>query len=80
MPTRACNWGCPRIAQQITLSFGTEINKDVVRRVLATYYHPEPNAGGPSWLTFIGHMKDSLWSVDLFGVNLLYYEPIGFSS
>jgi len=22
--------------------------------------------GGPSWLTFIGHMKDSLWSVDLF--------------
>ena len=21
---------------------------------------------GPSWLTFIGHMKDSLWSVDLF--------------
>ncbi len=22
--------------------------------------------GGPSWLTFIGHLKDSLWSVDLF--------------
>jgi hypothetical protein len=22
--------------------------------------------GGPSWLTFLGHMKDSLWSVDLF--------------
>ena len=21
---------------------------------------------GPSWLTFIGHTKDSLWSVDLF--------------
>ena len=22
--------------------------------------------GGPSWLTFIGHMKDSLWSLDMF--------------
>src|ERR1700692_4391134 len=22
--------------------------------------------GGPSWLTFLGHMKDSLWSCDLF--------------
>jgi hypothetical protein len=21
---------------------------------------------GPSWLSFIGHIKDSLWSVDLF--------------
>ncbi len=22
--------------------------------------------GGPSWLTFLGHSKDSLWSIDLF--------------
>jgi transposase InsO family protein len=43
-----------------------EIDKDVVRRVLARHYRPEPGGGGPSWLTFIGHMKDSLWSVDLF--------------
>jgi putative transposase len=21
---------------------------------------------GPSWLSFIGHLKDSLWSIDLF--------------
>jgi putative transposase len=55
-----------RIAQQITLTFGIEINKDVVRRVLGTHYHPELNSGGPSWLTSIAHMKDSLWSVDLF--------------
>jgi putative transposase len=40
--------------------------KDVVRRVLANHHHPELNTGGPSWLTIIGHMKDSLWSVDLF--------------
>ena len=44
-----------------------DINKDIVRRILAKYYYPPPdNGGGPSWLTFIGHMKDSLWSVDLF--------------
>lgn len=60
------SWGCPRIAQQIALAFGVDMDKDVVRRVLAAHYRPEPNSGGPSWLTFIGHMKDSLWSCDLF--------------
>ena len=25
-----------------------------------------PSSDGPSWLTFLGHMKDSLWSLDLF--------------
>lgn len=25
-----------------------------------------PFGDGPSWLTFLGHMKDSLWSIDLF--------------
>jgi len=39
---------------------------DVVRRVLATHYRPSSSDGGPSWLSFLGHMKDSLWSVDLF--------------
>src|SRR5512132_1024398 len=60
------NWGCPRIAQQIALAFGIEIDKDVVRRVLSVHYRPEPHSGGPSWLTFLGHTKDSLWSCDLF--------------
>jgi putative transposase len=59
-------FGCPRIAQQINKAFGTDIDKDVVRRVLATHYRPSSGGGGPSWLTFLGHMKDSLWSVDLF--------------
>ena len=30
-------WGCPRIAEQINLAFGTCINKDVVRRILAEH-------------------------------------------
>jgi putative transposase len=59
-------WGCPRIAQQIALAFGISLNKDVVRRILAVRYRPTPDAAGPSWLTVLGHAKDSLWSVDLF--------------
>jgi putative transposase len=59
-------WGCSRIAQQIALAFDIPIDKDTVRRILARYCRPEKHAGGPSWLTFLGHMKDSLWSVDLF--------------
>ena len=37
-----------------------------VRRILAARYEPTPNSAGPSWLTALGHAKDSLWSVDLF--------------
>ena len=66
---RNLNWGCPRIAQRITLAFGVAIDKDVVRRILSVHYRPEPDSGGPSWLTFLGHMKDSLWSMDLFSAS-----------
>lgn len=43
-----------------------KIDKDVVRRILAKHYQPGRGNNGPSWLTFIGHLTDSLWSVDLF--------------
>jgi hypothetical protein len=66
MKQRNPTWGCPRIAQQIALAFDIPIDKDVVRKILASHYRPEQASGGPSWLTFIGHLKDSLWSVDLF--------------
>jgi len=66
MKQRNPTWGCPRIAQQIALAFGILTNKDVVRRILAGHYRPNPSEAGPSWLTFLGHMKDSLWSIDLF--------------
>ena len=65
MKKRNPRFGCPRIAEQISAVFGVQINKDVVRRVLAKHFKPVP-CGGPSWLTFLGHMKDSLWSVDMF--------------
>src|SRR5438876_2639110 len=66
MKQRNPTWGCARIAQQIALAFGISINKDVVRRILAARYQPKPDAAGPSWLTVLGHAKDSLWSLDLF--------------
>ena len=66
MKRRNPMFGYQRIADQISLAFDIEIDKDVVRRVLARHYRPEPGSNGPSWLTFLGHNKDSLWSVDLF--------------
>ena len=63
---RNTRFGCLRIAQQINKAFGTDIDKDVVRRVLAAHYRPGHGGSGPSWLTLLGHTKDSLWSIDLF--------------
>jgi hypothetical protein len=65
--SRNPKFGYMRIAQQISNEFGIEIDKDVVRRVLGKYYQPEDSdSNGPSWLSFLAHTKDSLWSVDLF--------------
>ena len=66
MKRRNPRFGCVRIAQQISHAFGVQIDKDVVRRVLARYYRPGSGTEGPSWLSFIGHAQDSLWSIDLF--------------
>ena len=35
------------------------------RTPASTHYRPGPGSG-PSWLTFLGQTKDSLWSMDLF--------------
>ncbi|OFZ44300.1 MAG: hypothetical protein A2504_00240 [Bdellovibrionales bacterium RIFOXYD12_FULL_39_22] len=61
--------GCPKIAQTISVMFGVTIDKDIVRRILAQYYRPENGGNGPSWLSFIGNTKDSLWSLDFFRVE-----------
>ena len=59
-------FGYQRIADQVALAFDVTLDKHLVRRVLAKHYRPDPGCGSPSWLTFLGHSKDSLWSVDLF--------------
>jgi putative transposase len=76
MKKRNPSWGCPQIADQINLAFGTCINKDVVRR-LAAHYRPQPGADGPSWLTFLGQMKNSLWSLDLFRCESMIANALG---
>jgi predicted small secreted protein len=66
MKRRNPRFGYMRIAQQISDAFGVEIDKDIVRRVLAKHYRPgDSGCHGPSWLTFIAQTKDSLWSLDL---------------
>jgi len=74
MKRRNPRFGCRRIAQQISLVFGVDIDKDVARRVLAKHYRPAPGSDGPSWLTFLGHSKDSLWSVDIFRCESLILQ------
>ncbi len=43
MKRRNPRYGCPRIAQQLSKAFGIEIDKDVVRRVLAMHHWPQPD-------------------------------------
>jgi transposase InsO family protein len=58
--------GCPRIAEQLSNAFGIQLDKDTIRRILEKYLKPNGTDDGPSWLTVLGHTKDSLWSIDLF--------------
>src|SRR3954454_23204233 len=66
LKSRNPRFGCPRIARIICQTFGIDVDKNVVYRVLAKHCRPAPSGSGPSWLSFIGHTTDSLWSVDLF--------------
>jgi len=65
-------YGCPKIAFIVENTFQIEFDKDDVRRILDKYYKPIQPDGpgdGPSWLTFFGDFKDSLWSLDFFRVE-----------
>ena len=65
LKSRNPRFGCPRIARIISQTFGVDIDKNVVHRVLTKRSRPAPGGTGPSWLSFVGHTTDSLWSVDL---------------
>ena len=47
MKRRNPSFGYQRIADQISLVFDVEIDKDVVRHVLARHYCPDPGPDGP---------------------------------
>ena len=74
MKTRNVNYGCRRISMQISNAFGIDLNKYVVRRILSKHYKDRPKNDGPSWLTFIIHTMDSLWSIDLFRAELIHLK------
>jgi len=65
LKTRNPRFGCPRIARIISNTFGVDIDKNVVYRAMSQHYRPASAGAGPSWLSFIGHATDRLWSVDL---------------
>ena len=65
LKSRNPRFGCPPIARIVSRTFGVDIDKNLVRRVLVKHYRPR-SGGNPSWLSFIGHARDSLWSVDPF--------------
>jgi hypothetical protein len=44
--------GYDRVAMQVLQAFGVEVDKHVIRRILAKHYQPI-YPGGPSWLTFL---------------------------
>jgi len=64
-------YGCPKIALVVENYFGIKMSEDTVRRILRMHLKPLPGKG-PSWLTFIGHTKDSLWSIDFFRVESIF--------
>ena len=71
MKKRNPSFGYGRISMQIFKAFGITISRFAVGRILRKNKDQPPSGDGPSWLTFMGHMKDSLWSraavpVDLF--------------
>ena len=49
--------GYGRISMQIYQAFGIEISRFAVGRILRKHFDTSNPVNGPSWLTFIGHMK-----------------------
>jgi hypothetical protein len=76
MKQRNPSWGCPRIAQQMALAFHIQIDKDMVRRILARHYRPGQDSDGPSWLTFFGHRVEKSLRLCLAGLRIRWIDPI----
>jgi hypothetical protein len=60
LKSRNPRFGCRRIARIISQTFRADIDKNVVYRVLSKLHRPAGGGTGPSWLSFIGHTRDSL--------------------
>ena len=80
MKKRNPSFGYGRISMQIFNAFGNTISRFTVGRILCKNKDRPPSYDGPSWLTFIGHMKDSLWSRGAGPVDLFRCESITLKS
>ena len=69
MKQRNPTWGCPRIAQQITLAFGIPMDKDVVRRILAARYTPNPTRRGRPGSRCSAMRRTACGALICFGAN-----------
>ena len=49
LKSRNPRFGCPRIARIISRTFGVDVDKNIVYRVLSKHYCPAPGGTGPSW-------------------------------
>jgi len=68
-------FGSPRIASIVNDTLGVDIDKDVVRRILAQHCSPLfTGTDGPSWLTFFADAIDSVWSMDLFRCESIHLK------
>jgi len=74
------SWGCRRIAQQICLVFELEIDKDVVRRVLAKHYRTDPGSYGPPGYQYSVMRKTACGVSICFAANPSFSRAIGCSS
>src|SRR5262245_24294982 len=72
MKRRNCTWGCKRIAAQIALAFGLDIDKDVVRRTSTeTYWREWANR-----CTYQGRWRDAVLR-SLLVLKAMTYAPTG---
>lgn len=70
-------FGCPRIAMIISETFGVEIDKDVVRRVLACEYRPDPGRNGLPGSHSLGTRRIAFGASTSFAANRSCSSPIG---
>jgi len=82
MKRRNPRYGCPRIAQQITLAFGLELDKDVVRRIIGFGVHAgnvdspalcrmfNDATSGQGWPKYVSSDNDPLFQYHRWKANL----------
>ena len=75
MKQRNPSWGCPRIAQQITLAFGIPIDRNVVRRILAARYEPKPDSADDP-LYWFHQWQRNLRILDVKEIKTVPYVPL----